>query len=594
MELWVFEDARQAAADAIHRKQASLWFPLAGLILVTQGAFLYFSLTRISDPLESLAKKAENDRLGFSFQSKSKLAEEDRLQIALERLSLTIGELEQQSDHLDAKLEAAEQRQEETLSQLKHTEDEREANASIIKELQSDIEDLNTKNDKLERYLDEERKAKVCREVEKRTEEIYEQMERAVEASALKAIWVPHFVHEVKSSARNIHRLSDRLVSKFEELSLARIHTKLEEILEHSENQLKELDRLSEAESPEAESPKKTISRKKTPAPSNPQKSEEAETTPAKSPRISLRNSQDSVGSTIEEDAESPPSRQPITPEPTAFQQPAEDPKIPAPPPPIPAPDTNFSKAEPQPQEPDHIEPSILEKPISLSSREEASASKESIDESESADFDPFDSSALDTPITLGKRSKDPSAIRETESPTIDLNDPEFHIEEEEPETVLPLGISQTDKARPSTQSTHPTNYADQVDLQSLVVQTLSCCPELPQNVEVKVSVHDNFDTMVSREQLAQSLQDLIEVSVFQTASGYIDLEVSRQGDDIRFSATSIGELKSPETLDLAQANRVAAMIEGNYDIDLENATGPRMTFTHPLATAGNATIELN
>ena len=101
---------------------------------------------------------------------------------------------------------------------------------------------------RLEANLDEERKANVHQEIEKRSDEIYSQMEKAVEASALKSIWLPHIAKDLNGPAAIIHKTIADLQENWDTASFARLKSDLAELQEQGEILMNVLNRLTEKE----------------------------------------------------------------------------------------------------------------------------------------------------------------------------------------------------------------------------------------------------------------------------------------------------------------------------------------------------------
>ena len=162
-----------------------------GTAALTFGIYLLLLLRFqqvATQPLTQLIKQVETNRLANAFSAKAKVMEVDRFRYLLENRSLMIekledriGELEKDQLSLNEKLATSRKEKESNLISI-------EERTRRVEELRSEKAVLEERVIRLEANLDEERKANVHQEIEKRSDEIYSQMEKAVEASALKSI----------------------------------------------------------------------------------------------------------------------------------------------------------------------------------------------------------------------------------------------------------------------------------------------------------------------------------------------------------------------------------------------------------------------
>ncbi len=222
-------------------------FVLGGIILtVAIFAVLYIRFQQLASlPLTALLKQAETNRLNSGLSPKSKLMEVNRFRYLLENRALIIEKMEAEIEEFEktnqeyrTKLETAEQQG--SLAKIEIAE-----KTKLIKEMRFEQIRLEEAAKRLETNLDQERKADVGAEIEKRSDEIYNQMERAVEASAYKAIWFPQIFQDLNTPANIISKTLENLDQNWESSSFVRLKSDIEILREQSDHLLEMLAQLT-------------------------------------------------------------------------------------------------------------------------------------------------------------------------------------------------------------------------------------------------------------------------------------------------------------------------------------------------------------
>jgi len=216
------------------------------ILIVAIFTILFIRFQQIaSQPLTALIKQAETNRLNSGYSPKSKLMEVNRFRYLLENRALTIEKMESEIEELEesnhefkTKLESAEQQ-----GSLDRTEIAEKA--KLIKEMRFEQIRLEEAAKRLEANLEQERKADIGAEIEKRTDEIYHQMERAVEASAYKALWFPQIFQDLNTPASIIHKTLSNLEQNWESSSFVRLKSDIDTLRDQSDQLIELLKQLT-------------------------------------------------------------------------------------------------------------------------------------------------------------------------------------------------------------------------------------------------------------------------------------------------------------------------------------------------------------
>ncbi len=261
---------REQLATMVGLSTAIIWAPLGVCLLGLHWLLLKRSISDIAEPLDQLVKEAEREGQNFAFKIKSKCQEEDALKRCIEAANLKAKEADDRAEEYETELAWTAEQLEASKQKAAHAELKLAENEQRSKDLYVENDRLNSSKLALELTLENERKSKVGVEVEKRSEEIYNQMERAVTAAAYKAIWIPSLVHELKTPISHIEERSSRLKENWSQTSFASINDELAYICQQAQAQLKLLDDiLARQPSPVQEAPAKpeTPSQPKSDAP---------------------------------------------------------------------------------------------------------------------------------------------------------------------------------------------------------------------------------------------------------------------------------------------------------------------------------------
>lgn len=216
------------------------------ILIVAIFTTLFIRFQQIaSQPLIALIKQAETNRLNSGYSPKSKLMEVNRFRyllenraLMIERMESEIEELEESNKEFKTKLETAEQ--EGSLLKIEIAE-----KSKVIKEMRFEQIRLEEAAKRLEANLEQERKADVGAEIEKRSDEIYNQMERAVEASAYKALWFPQIFQDLNTPASIIHKTLENLDQNWESSSFVRLKSDIDTLRTQSDQLIELLKQLT-------------------------------------------------------------------------------------------------------------------------------------------------------------------------------------------------------------------------------------------------------------------------------------------------------------------------------------------------------------
>ncbi|MDQ8185526.1 hypothetical protein [Pelagicoccus sp. SDUM812002] len=221
--------------------QLSLWVLVGVLIAGIHGLVYSMSVKRIARPFQKLATNATLCEQGFAFKTRSSSKEEDTIKHAIETNNLKAREAERQAGDLEGEVRELKSQLESAQFKIQTISTENKEAVKAASELRLECETLKASKTALELTLESERKSKIGAEVEKRTEEIYSQMERAVEASSLKSLWLPSFVQELKEPASLINEISSGLRDNCNNTPISTIAIQIEQIQRQAEKQLSTL-----------------------------------------------------------------------------------------------------------------------------------------------------------------------------------------------------------------------------------------------------------------------------------------------------------------------------------------------------------------
>ncbi len=223
-----------------------------GAVLVLIYAGIYFRLSQIMvDPLETLVRQAETNRLKETYARESSIIEFVRLRFVLESQSQNIRDMESNLEDMEHKWEWAEDGLEKSKERHEAKDKEVAHLNLLLDDLRSALKKLEAKNAELADQLEEESKRSVEEEVDKRSEEIYDQMRKAVQDSAFKTLWLPRFIQELTAGAKGIQRIADQLKSTWTDASLSRMYEDITEISRQSAEQVALLKRYENGDQSE-------------------------------------------------------------------------------------------------------------------------------------------------------------------------------------------------------------------------------------------------------------------------------------------------------------------------------------------------------
>lgn len=523
MTLPWFEAARASLAASFGISPNGLWAPIA-LLLVGAMAFASWRLgTLIANPLVSLIRQAESNRLGFAFQQKSKIMEDGRLRHFIESQSARLKELEDQMDGFENSATQSKEALDKATLEREEGQKELLETKAALSQARAELEKLEARNAALAEEIASERRSKVGREVQMRTEEIYAQMSKAVEASALKKIWLPSALQELRGPISIIQDIAKRLESKWQETSLGRLQEEIATIRQQSESQLELLDRIGRHE------PNATLDEPLQTRPADPGKSEERR-------HPSSANGHSSA-TTASHDREKPSHNG--------------------------SNGSSHSKLD-----------------LSSINGNGASGSpfaSQGFKTTSMADIEiPAD---LKLPNELDELRSEPRSEPDAQNKAFEL---ELANEQAVASVAAPEPETFTRVDRLSRESIDPTPKpnAVQEDL-GLFLQKIAAEYERPQGPSIELCLDDDLEIDVSPEPLESILRSMLEVAVSQISEGNVYLDVRDREDYLDFSVTCRGRPRRGRDLDITQANRIAAALDGRVSIDIKPDRTLKMSFKY-------------
>ncbi len=218
--------------------QLSLWVPVGSMIAVVHGLAYFLSVKKIARPFQKLATNATLSEQGFAFKTRSNTSEEDTIKHAVEATNLKAREAQQLAEELEGEVHDLKSQLESAQFKIQTITSENQEAVKAVSELRVECETLKASKTALELTLENERKTKIGAEVEKRTDEIYAQMERAVAAASLKSLWLPTFVQELKEPAALINEISGGLRDNCSNTPISTIAEQIQQIHRQAEKQL--------------------------------------------------------------------------------------------------------------------------------------------------------------------------------------------------------------------------------------------------------------------------------------------------------------------------------------------------------------------
>lgn len=238
LSLPAFESARTSITAPFNLNGTHL--ALAVLVVVALlFAGIYLRLIRtVVEPVETLVRQAETNRLKETFAKESSVIEFVRLRFVLESQSQNIRDMEASLAEIESKWEWADERLEKAKEHNETKDKEIIQKNVLLDDLRNALKNLEAKNVELADQLEEEGKRNIEVEVDRRSDEIYEQMRKAVQESAFSSLWLPRFIQELTAGTKSIQRIADQLKSTWTDSSLSRMYEDITEISRQSAEQI--------------------------------------------------------------------------------------------------------------------------------------------------------------------------------------------------------------------------------------------------------------------------------------------------------------------------------------------------------------------
>lgn len=238
MTIPFFEGGRAAVANAIGLAPDLLWLPISGILALSLYlAYVWLNAT-IAKPLNALADHIrEGESSAYNLRARSRSKEEIAIKGYIDAHDQKVADVRDERDRFEKELkktrndcEAAQSKNDRQAGEIAELD-------RIQKKLRVESQSLSAANEVLETALETERKTKVGREVKRRTEEIYSQVERAVSEASARAIWIPNLLNKIETPTTLINELTKRLQDNWSDLPLSRIESEIAEIKKQSDLQ---------------------------------------------------------------------------------------------------------------------------------------------------------------------------------------------------------------------------------------------------------------------------------------------------------------------------------------------------------------------
>jgi len=220
------------------------WLPALLILVGIQLLLLYNLKKRVSEPLNRLSKYAERGERDPHPKTKSHSAEETSIRRAINESYIKSEALEDESNELEEQLQESQSLLKSTVAAKRTLEIEIEETRASNQALRGEFDELRTAKTALEMTLESERRAKAGVEVERHVDQIYLQMERAIEAASLKRIWIPSTVQELRIPASVIAETVRQISRTGAQVSFAQLQEHIETIRQQSDAQIKVLERI--------------------------------------------------------------------------------------------------------------------------------------------------------------------------------------------------------------------------------------------------------------------------------------------------------------------------------------------------------------
>ena len=239
---------RLAFANTLGLDPQNLWLLIGACML----GITLFSIGRIGqllgEPMRDISEQCKNNQ-PYNLQHDYSCVEEKLIRDYLVQLQARAQNASARLERAESELLSTRKERDRAVVKKDETEDLLAVYARIRQELSIDNATLRSEKESLAEALTAERRNKVGVEVEKRTEEIYEQVERAMNNAAIRSLWLPRFVNELRTPINIIHGLAHRMVKSWDQTTLEHLRQSAQEIHFQSEVQLERLRALPVQES---------------------------------------------------------------------------------------------------------------------------------------------------------------------------------------------------------------------------------------------------------------------------------------------------------------------------------------------------------
>ncbi len=519
-----FEGQRAAAASSLGLTPDALWIPLAAILIAALYlTYLWLNAT-IAKPIQSLARHVrEGESSDYNLGLRSKSKEEHALKGYIQDHDQVVAEVREERDAFEKELKATRNERDAAQSLSDRQASEIAELDRILKKTRVEAQTSAAANEVLETALETERKTKVGREVKRRAEEIYSQVERAVSEASARSIWIPNLLSKIETPTTLINTLSKNLEANWSQLSITRIEEEIAEIRKQSDLQLVMLETVEAEDILPAQIPTE-------------KELEEAEDLDEE------ENDSEYNGVLIGEPAPEPAEEN------DSFPEDSDDTEV----------DTDAD-----------------------------AHSKEIVDfiESKNAPSTVPDESAPDpAPLDLIEVAESESEA-ETEEPS-SAEETDESPETEEDEEPAPVAEAEVEVVEEEAEE-EVEETAEEIDLESLsdlqrlVFELVGEYANEVEDVSVNAEFPDAIDLDVDEELLESVLSNLLEIGIYQWKEGKVVLRVSQKDDQVTFAVDSSGKPLSYGELDESQTNRIASALDRKIDVDMPSENELRMRYRY-------------
>ena len=243
--------ARQALTDRFDLGSQEALLVVGWILSAVISGFILLRLaTALYRPFHRMAHFISKNQHTIALQLEDTFKEERVIKRFMDSQDMRVIDAESQMEEMENQTARKLEQLNASIEDAKEAEERMADMIEAQRKLRLDNEILKAAKEASEYALDFERRSKVGAEVERRTEEIYLQMERAITNAAMRSLWQPSRLYELKIQTRIIEKTAERIQKYWKEISMGQLQEDLGEIRNQSQKQLNLIEALSHLEPP--------------------------------------------------------------------------------------------------------------------------------------------------------------------------------------------------------------------------------------------------------------------------------------------------------------------------------------------------------